>query len=202
MTASFWIIIFAVLIYGGVHSWLASLGIKEVLQRLFGKAAERGYRLLYNLIAIVTLLPVLVLPVALVDESLYHISLPWMGLSVAGQIVAVLVLLAGVIQTGPLTFLGLCQLVGCEGETPPRLVVTGLYRWARHPLYSAGLVFIWLMPVMTWNLLALNLGITAYILVGAMFEERKLVAEFGQVYQEYRQRTPMLVPGLRFRAGK
>lgn len=51
---------------------------------------------------------------------------------------------------------------------------------------------------MTCNLLALNLGLTAYVLIGAYFEERKLVSEFGEGYAEYRRRTPMLMPGLRF----
>ena len=73
----------------------------------------------------------------------------------------------------------------------------GLYRYVRHPLYTAGLVFIWLLPIMTCNLLALNIGLTAYIIVGAYFEERKLLLEFGDAYAEYRQQTPMLIPGLR-----
>jgi len=77
------------------------------------------------------------------------------------------------------------------------MVTNGLYRYVRHPLYTAGLVIIWLIPLMTYNLLALILGLTIYIFVGAYFEERKLLLEFGDVYAEYRQRTPMLVPRIR-----
>ena len=75
----------------------------------------------------------------------------------------------------------------------------GLYRWVRHPLYTAGLMFIWLAPLMSVNLLALNLGFSLYIVVGAYIEERKLVAEFGPAYTAYQRETPMLVPGLRVR---
>jgi protein-S-isoprenylcysteine O-methyltransferase Ste14 len=64
----------------------------------------------------------------------------------------------------------------------------------RHPLYTAGLLFIWLIPVMTANLLALNIGLTMYLIIGALFEERKLVREFGEAYIQYRKNTPMLVP--------
>ena len=37
---------------------------------------------------------------------------------------------------------------------------------------------------------------TAYILVAIRLEERDLVRELGQSYEDYRQRVPMLVPGL------
>lgn len=47
------------------------------------------------------------------------------------------------------------------------------------------------MPV---NRLALNIGLSLYLVIGALYEERKLVLEFGQAYQEYRERTPMLIP--------
>jgi len=75
-----------------------------------------------------------------------------------------------------------------------------LYRFVRHPLYTAGLVFIWLTPVMTVNRLVLYLSLTVYILIGAYFEERKLQREFGKEYEDYQIRTPMLFPAL-FRRG-
>ena len=61
---------------------------------------------------------------------------------------------------------------------------------------ALGNLVVILLPVMTINLLALNLGLTLYIVVGAVFEERKLVREFGDVYVEYQRRVPMLVPFL------
>ena len=64
----------------------------------------------------------------------------------------------------------------------------------RHPIYSFSFILLWLMPVMSWNLLALAIGLSLYMLIGIGFEERKLVAEFGQAYVEYRQRTRMLIP--------
>jgi protein-S-isoprenylcysteine O-methyltransferase Ste14 len=38
---------------------------------------------------------------------------------------------------------------------------------------------------------------TAYIFVGIMLEERDLVAHFGPVYQQYREKVGMLMPMLR-----
>jgi methanethiol S-methyltransferase len=197
MTASFWIILLAVIVYGGLHSWMASLSLKQRLNARFGSKVERVYRLVYNVVAVITLLPVLILPIALMDKPIYQIPLSWMILSLLGQAVSALVVVVGIFMTGFMKFLGICQLVRCEGDEPPRLVVTGLYRWVRHPLYTASLLFIWLMPVMTWNLLALNLGLTLYIVIGTVLEERKLLAEFGEEYASYVRRTPMLIPGLK-----
>jgi protein-S-isoprenylcysteine O-methyltransferase Ste14 len=119
-------------------------------------------------------------------------------LTLAGQLAATLALIVGVLQTGAGTFLGLRQLVGPPMTDPPQMIVSDLYRWVRRPLYTAGLVFIWLIPSMTLNLLALNIGLTAYIIVGAMLEERRLLHEFGAPYLAYGQRTPMLISGLRW----
>jgi protein-S-isoprenylcysteine O-methyltransferase Ste14 len=192
--ASAGLILATVLVYGLVHSALASLWAKQSTRRWLGRLADRGYRLVYNLLAIVGFLPVFALLVLLPDHEIYAIRFPWLVLTLVIQALAVLALLAGLLQTGVWSFLGLKQLVHSPETEQPELVVSGLYRWVRHPLYTAGLVFIWLTPVMTTNLLALNIGLTLYILIGAMLEERKLCAEFGEPYGAYRRRTPMLVP--------
>ncbi len=196
MTSSFWVILLAILVYGLVHSLLASLQVKSRTRRRFGKTADRWFRLLYNLIAVVTLLPVLLLPVLLIDRHLYAIHFPWVILTIILQLAALAALGVGLWQTGPAAFFGLAQLFNLPAR-PANLVTGGLYRWVRHPLYTAGLVFIWLTPVMTWNLLALVIGASLYILIGIAFEERKLRQEFGEAYVRYRQVTPMLIPGLK-----
>jgi methanethiol S-methyltransferase len=197
MTLSFWLSLMAVLAYGLFHSLLAALKTKARARHWFGPATDRWFRLAYNLIAVVTLLPVLLLPILMVDQEIYLIRYPWVILTLFLQMLAVFVLIVGLRQTGITSFLGLRQLLLPEDTIPLRLVTDGLYRYVRHPLYTAGLVIIWLVPILSWNLLALNLGLTAYIFIGVYFEERKLLLEFGDPYAEYRQHTPMLIPGLR-----
>jgi protein-S-isoprenylcysteine O-methyltransferase Ste14 len=189
------VVLISVLIYGLVHSLLASFWAKGTARRRMGSWVDRWYRLAYNLFATVSLLPVLALPALLTDKGLYSIPSPWVYLTLAGQLLAVVALVIGLLQTGVWSFLGLRQLIR-PTEGPYTFNVTGLYRYVRHPLYTAGLVFIWLTPVMTSNLLALNLGLTIYLVVGAMFEERKLQQEFGEAYARYQDRTPMLIPRL------
>lgn len=199
MGASPWLVLLAVGLYGLLHSLLASLWAKARARQAFGSASERWYRLAFNAFAVLSLLPVLALPALLTDRGLYRLPAPWLYLTLVGQGLAALALLVGLLQTGVGSFLGLSQLRQPAAGGQPELVLRGLYGWVRHPLYTAGLLFIWLLPVMTVNLLALNLGLTLYIVIGAVFEERKLVREFGQAYLDYQRRVPMLVP---FRWGR
>jgi protein-S-isoprenylcysteine O-methyltransferase Ste14 len=196
MIFSFWLILLAVLVYGLIHSLLASLRFKNFLYQRYGPEVNHWFRLAYNFIAVVTLLPILILPIILPDNHIYTIPFPWSIFSVLCQLIAMLALVIGLGQTGAASFLGIHQLLHPEDTSPPRFVTGGLYRYVRHPLYTAGLVIIWLFPYLTMNLLALDLGITLYMLVGAHFEEQKLLSEFGEAYADYRRRTPMLVPGL------
>lgn len=187
----------AVLIWGVVHSLTASLGAKDWARRRLGDVGMRFYRIAYNLFSVISFAPILWLMAVLPDRPLYRIPTPWLYLSLAGQFAAVIILLAGVLHTDTLSFVGLRQLF-TEKERSSQLVTRGLYRWVRHPLYTAGLLFVWLSPVMSLNSLVVAIAATVYIAVGAMFEERKLEREFGAAYVQYKAATPMLIPGLKF----
>lgn len=105
--------------------------------------------------------------------------------------------MVGLFQTDLGKFAGLRQIISPAGEKNGKLVITGLYRHMRHPLYTFGLLFIWLTPMMTVNMLVVYISSTLYIIIGAYFEERKLLREFGDAYAEYQSNTPMLIPKLR-----
>jgi protein-S-isoprenylcysteine O-methyltransferase Ste14 len=189
---SIFTILLSLLLWGAIHSLLASLSFKSFLTKTFGNTLMRGYRLFYNVFSFFTFLPVLYLVATLPDSTLYSIPAPISYGMLLGQGVAAALLVVGVLQTDTLYFVGLRQLI--EEEKPAQFVTGGLYRFVRHPLYSAGLLFLWLSPQVTLNSLTLYIAATIYIFIGAYFEERKLVREFGEVYREYQSRTPMLVP--------
>lgn len=189
-------IVLAVLAWGVIHSIMASLGFKNWLGNALGKSVMRGYRLFYNAFSLITFLPILWLVVALPDSPCYSIPAPWSYLMLAGQGLSALMLVAGVLQTDTLSFVGLRQLF--EEEKPSPLVTRGLYRLVRHPLYMAGLLFLWLTPSVSVNSFTLYVSATLYILIGAYFEERKLLREFGQAYADYKAKTPMLIPWMKF----
>jgi methanethiol S-methyltransferase len=195
----FWLIL-AILVWGVVHSITASLGFKDFLRRSIGDSFMRLYRLMYNVFSVVSFAPILYLMVALPDRSLYQTPPPWSYLMLAGQGLSALLLLVAVLQTDSLSFVGLRQLF--EEEKPGELVTKGFYRLVRHPLYTFGLSFLWLSPKVSLNSFILYVSLTIYILVGAYFEERKLLREFGDEYKAYKSTTPMLVPFLKFGGNK
>ncbi len=82
---------------------------------------------------------------------------------------------------------------GSVAEPPEPLVVGGLHRYLRHPLYTAAFLLLWglvdgpfALATATWA--------SAYFLIGTWFEERKLVRLYGETYRDYRRRVPAYLP--------
>lgn len=85
-------------------------------------------------------------------------------------------------------------------DPPAALVTTGPYAWCRNPMLAAqGVMWagetILLRAWLLGALLAAGL-VVAHLLLKYM-EEPRLVARFGEAYEEYRRRVPMWVPRLR-----
>ena len=185
----------AAILWGVVHSLLASHTVKNALRRLAGPPAfDRLYRFSYNFFAVASFFPAVTMLYTFPDRPLYNIPAPWVYLTAVLQGLAAITMIAAVMQTGPFDLAGLAQLTSVGERQPPTLVTDGLYAIVRHPIYTGGLVLMWLIPDMTINHLALIAVLTLYTLIGAWFEERKLLTDFGAVYAEYKARVPMLIP--------
>ena len=94
---------------------------------------------------------------------------------------------------------GLKTLYTDEFKSGNRLIITGIHRHVRHPLYAGTFLFIWglfiFMPFA--SLLISNFIITCYTLIGIRFEEQKLLREFGRPYEEYKKQVPKIIPSFK-----
>ena len=160
-------LLFAVLLWGFLHSLLASSKAKKLLQGWLGASLGRFYRLAYNIFAGISFLNILLLAVVIPDRRLYLVPMPWSLLMVIGELLAIGMLLVGFREMDVMEFIGIRQVLSNPLQQKPdnslstregHLVVTGLYRYVRHPLYTAGIAFIWLIPFMTVNILVINIA--------------------------------------------
>jgi protein-S-isoprenylcysteine O-methyltransferase Ste14 len=108
-----------------------------------------------------------------------------------------------VIVTGAACFLTVANLalkgLGAPGILLSRkLAVDWLYAWTRNPMVLTALT--WFLSLGIWFqsllfvLWVLVLFTPALLFFVKVFEERELEIRFGPSYQEYKSRTPMLLP--------
>jgi protein-S-isoprenylcysteine O-methyltransferase Ste14 len=177
-----------------VHSLTASLRCKNWVRRTLGPWTDRWYRLGYVTFAGVSGLPLLLMVALLPNRTLYVVPSPWRWMMIGGQMLAVVALIWAVLQTGPSYFLGLSQLLAQRSAQADSLQVRGFYCWVRHPLYLFSVIFLWLTPDMSVNLLTFYALITLYFAIGSLHEESRLRVEFGDAYRDYQRQVSWLIP--------
>lgn len=82
-------------------------------------------------------------------------------------------------------------------DAPKKLVVRGLYRYTRNPMYVGVLTVIlgWATLFRAANLLVYALVVgTMFHLFIVLYEERHLAREFGTQYQDYRSQVARWLP--------
>ena len=175
--------------YFVLHSWLASLSTKAwVAQRWPGY--EKRYRLMYNLLATLLLVPLLIATESASDHWLWRWQGPWAWAAHG----VTLLTLSGFVWSSRVydmrEFLGLAPR---KADAAPRLGLSPLHRFVRHPWYFLGLVWLWTRDMDSARLVA-ALVISGYLWFGSRLEERKLLEELGPIYRDYCARVPGLLP--------
>ena len=179
-----------------LHSLLIHPPVTAWLRRRLGDAF-RFYRIAYNLFALLTLLPLLAYARSMQGPVWFDWSGPWRVPQALMLGTGVLLFLLGARRYDARRFLGLAQLkeqdAGGGLARSGALDTGGILGVVRHPWYSGLLLVLWARPLADADLV-LNTVFSAYLVIGARLEERKLIAEFGERYRAYQREVSMLVP--------
>lgn len=180
--------------FGLTHSLLARESVKALLRPRLGPY----YRLAYNLLATVQIAGVWLVGWSLLDTRsgfgwpdgpLYGMG----ALHLLGW-VAIILALRGY-DLGRLS--GLHQIrthrAGIPDPEDEPLRLDGLHAYVRHPAYAAAFLILWGRATDEFGLASAVWG-SAYLLIGARFEERWLARHYGPAYERYRQRVPAFLP--------
>uniref|UniRef100_A0A7V2ZHI7 Isoprenylcysteine carboxylmethyltransferase family protein n=1 Tax=Ignavibacterium album TaxID=591197 RepID=A0A7V2ZHI7_9BACT len=186
--------------WGFVHSFLASLKVKEFFKKQFGKAIS-FYRLCYNLFSIVTLY--------LIWEysphpstKIYQLNPPFDFLVLVPQMLSLLGIIWCFRFISSKEFLGLAQIERflnkeySEEELDEKMTfrIEGPYKYSRHPIYFFSIIFLLFRAEMDLFYLTVLIVFIAYFYVGSVYEEKKLVSIFGDDYREYQKKVPRIFP--------
>ena len=187
------ILVFLLVAFAAIHSLMASLFFKCCVTRVLGFRAEVLYMPVFNLLALLTILPLAYLLYKNPGPFLYIIPSPWRWLMIGGQLIAATFAFRAFLDA-PNRFKILSQLSAPNTPEASSLNIRGIYRWVRDPFLLSGLIIIWLTPFMTINLLAIYLLATIYLYIGSLHWERRLVSQFGDEYREYQKRVHRIIP--------
>ncbi|MEJ2053065.1 MAG: NnrU family protein [Calditrichaceae bacterium] len=192
------ILSFLWLLWCSIHSLL----IADPVINYFRKKLNddfRFYRLLYNLISVITLVPVLYYGYIVKGPLLFT----WQGGFIIIQfiffMIAITLFLAGAKKYDMLVFLGIRQIHSGKSRATLSeagdIDMTGIHEIVRHPWYIGGIIFLWVINKNIYvSTFLTNFILTGYLITGAWLEEKKLIACCGDEYRNYQKRVSMLIP--------
>ena len=88
------------------------------------------------------------------------------------------------------------HVVVSQEQRPNRVVITGAFRYVRHPLYLASILVYLGLAVSTASLFSFIFFVVIWIFHNyiASYEEKLLESKFGEEYMKYKKRTGKWVP--------
>ncbi|MDP3481903.1 MAG: hypothetical protein Q8S05_01185 [Sulfuricella sp.] len=180
--------------YFAMHSALASLWAKSWVALHYPERMPL-YRLSFNILAVLMLLPILWLMVRNPGPTLWA----WQGLGAwlanGLALAAVFGFMKSLNYYDTQEFIGMRQWKSHTRrvEDQEGFHLSPFHRYVRHPWYFFGLVLIWTRDMNAAMLLS-SVMMTVYFIIGSRLEEEKLVVYHGDVYRRYMERVPGLIP--------
>ena len=181
--------------YCALHSAMISETATGFLKRTLSESF-RFYRLFFNAIAVLTLIPVLWYAHSLKEEAFFLWEGVWLVPKYLLLASGILLVIAGGRRYSLGQFLGISQLRGASSgglASGGAIDSRGVLGLVRHPWYTAVVLLLWAGDLDRTALVS-NGVLTAYVIVGTLLEERKLLHEFGDEYRRYQERVSMFLP--------
>jgi len=185
-----WIILASTL-FGIQHSGVSSLRVKGLIIDRWGK---KGYAIIFNFTSVLTLL------IAFLSMNFGN----WLYFITEPTLIQPLLLVIGVLFGSAGMYvayraskvISVSTVADMRTDRKPELITAGIYSRVRHPLYLAtilifgAMTLIYPFPVV----FVFALSMIAYTMIGAYFEERKLVLQYGDEYNGYKKQAGFILP--------
>ena len=174
-------------VYFALHSVFASLSCKAFFKSLF-PAFNKYYRLLYSLFSVAGLILLLILNASktsyLFEKTIY---IKYVSLVIAAF--GMIIIRAAFRSYSLKSFLGVTPESNDFSEN-------GILKHIRHPIYSGTILIVigFFLFSPTYSSLVTMLSVFAYLPIGIILEERKLISQYGRKYEDYKTRVPSIFP--------
>lgn len=194
------IIVFLFLLFGISHTILASNKIKRKIVDSIGNQIA-FYRIFYNFSSLIIFAAIYELSPK-PDKVIYDLTFPYDIVMFVIQIFCVFGLLWSLKYVDGKEFVGLSQIKRfingtydkTELDEHKTLVIKGPYKFSRHPIYLFSILFLLFRPTMDLFYAVFLICIIAYFYIGSIYEERKLIEQFGEIYINYKKSVSRIFP--------
>lgn len=181
-------------VFGLQHTIMARSGFKKAITKFIPWSMERSTYVLFTVLLLLVLYKYWIPMPAVI----WSIDAPlWSGLMTALFFIGIGLVLLSTVLINHFELFGLQQgwyrFKNIEWHKP-EFRTPLLYKHVRHPLYLGWIISFWATSYMTAGHLLFAGVWTIYIFVALGYEERDLIAVFGDKYRDYMAKTPMILP--------
>ncbi|WP_420388202.1 methyltransferase family protein [Roseivirga sp.] len=181
------ILFLAWLLFYGIHSALASTRVKQAIP-----LGDSIYRILYSLLSTILFFGLLLLGAMIYSMLLFP---PTPFTQYTGLMLAAIGLF---IMKRAFRNYSFRAFMGFKKNLKEGLKTDGIQAKIRHPLYTGTLLvvigYVFFNPQLTS--LVILIALLIYLPFGIRWEEKKLIALYGEAYEQYRSKVPALFPSL------